>query len=519
MLTFGITVDLSLRSEQSGVALPAVKAVIGDWARQKMASPRAVSRRFSPSEVTFADGNSEVWRHEFAQVADFGGTWITEVQALQLRPDSRDATATIAMRLEFEDAAVAPARFYVEPPVFLKSLSTAFHVFVGSTAVPVGPKHLDSDHDVEAFLGELESSHRALPIVLVTESVRREDPIPDLAELLASALFGMAIVTRATRDATFALTREVGRPMSCFDGAVRIYWPGWRASQPPFAHPLFLGERVAASARNDPTRPDSLIRTALLAPLVRAATSRFSYPMRMRSVVEAHERDALEREFRGRSEAEVLAKIADLSQQLNEQRQFSELAVADNADLRSKLDGLRAQLDQVTYELDLARKAPAPAVASSAPEITHEPTPHDDSPWAIESADDAIARARSEFSSTLVIPNNVHVETSMGGGYWYHVLLSLHSLCELERQGKATNKRAQLRQLLVENVGVSKDTYKTADTGIFALLPGTDQRVQLRERVHLQEGKPADTESVYWQTIGEPQSKYQYLIGRIGRHA
>ena len=519
MLTFGITVDLSLRPEQGGAALPAVKALIGDWSRQKMASPRAATRRFSPSEFTFADGHSEVWRHEFAQVADFGGTWITEVQVLQLRPDSRDATATIAMRLEFEDAAVAPARFYVEPPVFLKNLATAFHVFVGSTAVPVGPKHLQSDQDVEAFLRELESSHRALPVVLVTHPVRREAPIPDLAELLASALFGMAIVTHATRDATFALTREVGKEMSCFDGAVRIYWPGWRGSQPPFAHQLFLGERVAASARNDPARPDSLIRTALLAPLVRAATSRFGYPLRMRSVIEAHEREALEREFRGRSEAEVLTKIADLNQQVNEQRQFAELTASDNADLRSKLETLRAQLDQVTYELEQARREPTPVASSSTGESMPELEQQDESPWSIETAEEAISRARSEFASTLVIPQNVHIETSMGGGYWYHVLLSLHSLCELERQGKATNKRAQLRQLLVDNIGVSKGTYKTADTGIFALLPGTDQRVQLRERVHLQEGKPADTESVYWQTVGEPQSKYQYLIGRIGRHA
>lgn len=520
MLTFGITVDLSLRREQTGEALSAVKAVLSDWRRQKMANPRATERRFASAESSYTDGRSQVWRFEFTQTGDFGGTWITEVQVLQARPDARDATAAIAMRLEFEDSAVAPARYYVEPPVFLKSLSARFHVYVGSTAVPGEAKHVSTEQDVEALLRELESADRTLPVVLVTDPVGREPPISSLPDLLAPALFGMAIVTHATREATHFLTRKVGKGMSCFDGAVRIYWPGWRSSQSPFAHHLFLGERVIASAKNDPRRPDSLIRTALLAPLVRAATSRFAYPLPMRSVIEVHERQALESEFRGRSQAEALARLADLNQQVTEQRQIAELAISENAELRSKVDGLQAQLDQAMYELEQARRDPLPAPTPSSSEATNDLIQEsDDSPWSIATADEAVDRARAEFAGTLVIPENVHVETSMGGGYWYHVLLSLHKLCEMERQGKATNKRAQLRQLLVEHVGVSKDTYKTADTGIFAVLPETGQRVQLRERVHLQEGRPAETESVYWQTVGDAQPKYKYLIGRLGRHA
>jgi hypothetical protein len=40
----------------------------------------------------------------------------------------------------------------------------------------------------------------------------------------------------------------------------------------------------------------------------------------------------------------------------------------------------------------------------------------------------------------------------------------------------------------------------------------------MRERVHLREGRPAETESIYWQTVGDDQASYRYLIGRIGRH-
>lgn len=516
MLTFGISVDLQLRNELTGEALATAKKVVSDWNQQKMVSPRAMERRFTSVEQTYNDGAGDVWRLELRQSGDFGGTWITEVQILQASGRTRDATATIVMRLEFDEAAVAPARYYVEPPVFLKGLSTAFHVYVGGTEVPTAAKHADTEDDVEALQQEMENRHRSLPIVVVTDPAAEAPLIPGLADLLASALFGMAIVTHASRRATFALSRELGREMSCFDGAVRIYWPGWRATDTPYAHPLFLKERVAASAKNDPGRPELLIRTALLVPLVRAVASRFSYPLPMRAVLEGHQRRALEQEFKGRSQDDALARLADLNQLVVEKGQLFELALTENAELRSKLDGLQAQLTQAAFELEQARKALPPAPPATAGEELPE---IDESPWAIATAKEAVDRARAEFAATLLIPTNVYIETSMDGGYWYHVLLSLHKLCELERQGQATNKRAQLRQLLVENVGVSKDTYKTAETGIYATHPETEQRVQLRERVHLQEGRPAETESVYWQTVGEAQQKYRYLIGRIGRHA
>ena len=49
--------------------------------------------------------------------------------------------------------------------------------------------------------------------------------------------------------------------------------------------------------------------------------------------------------------------------------------------------------------------------------------------------------------------------------------------------------------------------------------PATGLNVEMRERIHIKEGRPAETESVCWQTIGKKQSDFQYLIGRIGRHA
>jgi hypothetical protein len=136
-----------------------------------------------------------------------------------------------------------------------------------------------------------------------------------------------------------------------------------------------------------------------------------------------------------------------------------------------------------------------------------------------ESIADALARARGDFAETLQIPQDVTVDTSLDGGFWYRALRALHELCEAERRGEATNKRNILRDLLAVHINLPKHTYKIADTGIFAIDPTTGKRIELRERVHIVEGRPTETESIYWITIGDGQASYQYLIGRIGRHA
>jgi hypothetical protein len=135
------------------------------------------------------------------------------------------------------------------------------------------------------------------------------------------------------------------------------------------------------------------------------------------------------------------------------------------------------------------------------------------------SVEDAIARARSDFADTLHIRNDLTIITSCDGPFWYSVMHALHYLCLLERSGQAHNKRDLLRDRLSERIGAPKRTFKIADTGLFTIDPASGKRIQLRERVHLVEGSPANTESVYWATIGEAQASYRYLIGHIGRHA
>lgn len=136
-----------------------------------------------------------------------------------------------------------------------------------------------------------------------------------------------------------------------------------------------------------------------------------------------------------------------------------------------------------------------------------------------EDAHAAVERARISFKETLHIADDVVILTSESGAFWYSVLHALHELCQLERGGAVIDKREAARDLLAKHLGVPKNTYKSADTGIYAIHPKTLASMHLRERIHLTEGSPAITESIYWLTVGNTQSEYCYLIGRIGRHA
>jgi len=133
----------------------------------------------------------------------------------------------------------------------------------------------------------------------------------------------------------------------------------------------------------------------------------------------------------------------------------------------------------------------------------------------ISNVHDAIAFAKAHLD-TLVISPDLHIDTSEPGIFWYGVLNALHELCGRERQGLAT-RRETLRDLLSKHVGVPGDL-KTANTGLSGVDPESGESIEVRQRVHLREGKPADTESIYWCDIGKEQSLRRFLIVRIGRH-
>lgn len=111
----------------------------------------------------------------------------------------------------------------------------------GGKPVPDAPHWLQTD-DVAAFVArDLLDPARVLPLVAVSPDAETGEPIPDPQDL-ARALRGLArVVVFADSDAAYALTHAVGdKLLSCYNGAARLYWPGFSRDDEPFLHPLFL---------------------------------------------------------------------------------------------------------------------------------------------------------------------------------------------------------------------------------------------------------------------------------------
>jgi len=142
----------------------------------------------------------------------------------------------------------------VPPSPLAPPLVALLHDFVNDGAT-AGTQRLRST--AEAVLGTdqidlfvrscLLDSGRRLPVVLFSAKKEEDGVYPTEAgnpSLTARELCGLAHVFVMPRvEDSHRLTKRLGM-LSVYDGAVRIYWPRLRLSDPPPRHPLHLRQRL-----------------------------------------------------------------------------------------------------------------------------------------------------------------------------------------------------------------------------------------------------------------------------------
>jgi len=196
----------------------------------------------------------------------------------------------------------------------------------------------------------LENEQRALPVVLVSRDPRRGGPLVNVEEM-NGRLTGLAHVYEISREASFKLTALVGKVRSCFNGAVRLYWPGFHREGPYRRHTLYLADDIREEA--DKGR---LLRHQLFRTLSNVASARFRegeiWSELNRKVKRERQEELLDlREQVKNQEAdpeEVLDEFAEEMEQLRKEKdQLSERVKqleAENANHEENLEVLRQQL-------------------------------------------------------------------------------------------------------------------------------------------------------------------------------
>jgi len=108
----------------------------------------------------------------------------------------------------------------------IRGLRNDWHL--GDTKLgPAGVVTLSEEADGIALASQIRSSRRTMPIVAVSV-FDGEEPWEGLSRKLARDLSALATVVTLTADVSWGLTDEVGKRMSCYGGAVRLYWPPLR---------------------------------------------------------------------------------------------------------------------------------------------------------------------------------------------------------------------------------------------------------------------------------------------------
>ena len=106
-----------------------------------------------------------------------------------------------------------------------------------------GLKHVRGFDEGETLALEINHAERTVPFVVIS-TVSGHPALPRLDERLAYDLAGLANVFTVDEAASWALTDNLRKPLSCYSGAVRIYWPQLRLSDDPYRHPLWTANRL-----------------------------------------------------------------------------------------------------------------------------------------------------------------------------------------------------------------------------------------------------------------------------------
>jgi hypothetical protein len=111
----------------------------------------------------------------------------------------------------------------------------------------IGEPWVLSVPQVPGYVKFLTSPDRRLPVLAIAHDAEGE-PFLDRARA-ADRLLGLAHVVEIDLQSSYAVTDAIGKTLSCYSGAVRMYWPGFAVGDDPYFHRAFVGGSLAYLGR------------------------------------------------------------------------------------------------------------------------------------------------------------------------------------------------------------------------------------------------------------------------------
>jgi hypothetical protein len=169
-------------------------------------------------------------------------TWVAEAMLAATGPRA----ALLGFRLHCVTLG-EPAPFSRSIPRFMRATGRIHEVHLDGVEIDLTSTPVETEEETDALVQLILSPERRNPVVGVSmdESWSGEPREFLNSDALANAVFGTAHVRLLSRDASFWLTKKIGKRFSVFNGAVRIWWPNLNLEQEaPYDHPLWLAGRI-----------------------------------------------------------------------------------------------------------------------------------------------------------------------------------------------------------------------------------------------------------------------------------
>ena len=177
-------------------------------------------------------------------------TWVTEISVGQSH-DGNVLFGTNLTCVSRGDRAV----FQRSVPTFVRKIATVGRSFLDNLRVETTFKFVSTISDLHHLINFLNDPNRVTDCIVVGLPDRSEDGADALIDpnALQSSLLGVSHVFVVGSEASFDLTRAVGKELSTFHSAVRLYKPGFLSLESnPYEHPLFLPKRIIEWADSGP---------------------------------------------------------------------------------------------------------------------------------------------------------------------------------------------------------------------------------------------------------------------------
>lgn len=235
LLTDREAFDTAVRQSAAWMASTAASLLPPEAAAGEDFNFTAPDGRAEASALRVADDQGKIWAARISYRGDrvAGREWLTDLFVEQRHGSFVRFGAQLTCRCSSDDPGFDHSR-----PRVIRDVLEALAGEADGEALTNQVEPVWTD-ETEQLISLLYNPTRRLPVVVASTDDSGRAQI-DL-DRLANRLSGTAHLRCVPIEPSFELTRLVGKRMSVFNGAVRIYMPGLeQEAEDPFQHPLWL---------------------------------------------------------------------------------------------------------------------------------------------------------------------------------------------------------------------------------------------------------------------------------------